>query len=1767
MNVSQAAASLALGDDVAQFLGKGLFSPARNLYQHQFDAWRRSRHGEAVVVTTGTGSGKTESYLLPVFASLVEESRRWGSAPPPGDFWWDRMRGGRWSPDRAQRAHEPPTRPSAIRGLFLFPLNALVEDQLVRIREACDSAEVSRWLSKHRPGQRFWFGRYNGSTNVPGSPSNSAKQADLKKGLTGMKNVWVDLEQSSREGRCDPEVLHYFQNPNGSEMWSRWDMQEDPPDILITNYSMLNIMLMRQIEQPIFAKTAEWLQDERNVFHLVIDELHTYRGTPGTEVGYLIRVLLDRLGLAPDHPQLRIIATSASVADNDQSRDYLSQFFGRSRESFTFIKGSFREYPHRPDTVRGAASALAAIADHASPNWPGLAAAMTPDNPTSTLAEALEESGLLDAVKRTGAHTPFTLDGLAQQVFESAGADALPAAKSLLRCLVATGKEGQAPLPIRAHYFFHNAGRLWACANPECPVAGRPQAASPDSPPVGRIYSEPRPRCEHCNSAVLELLYCEPCGEVFLGGYQKPDPGGTPNQWFLSPDYPNLDRVPDRSASLARKFGEYRVFWPAQGKSLYPFTNPWQQDRTYGWQWRRGLLDKNLALLRLGGGATEHDVPGWLFEAPDASANAFASRCPHCGQNWARRRTPSPIRDLGSGFQRVAQLLCDSLMRGMDPDVRKLVLFSDSRADAAKLSTGVKLDHFRDVLRQLAYRHLQAVEMGQTHEAVEAAAAYRLAVEYRELADKRESTGLSPDEADRRRTLLSTIAPAVRGEIDSYVELGGDPPAALTSPTPSEALVSTPFPALVDTVRSGLLQAGMNPGGPLPSVAELEGANPPVRWEQLVDWDASPPDYWPDLAGERRLLLSTIEHSLLAGIIQTVLFAEGNRDFEALRLGFLWIAPQAPTGAVDEVAASVLRIMSRFRWKGSDAEGRPGAPNAVQKYVTAVAAALHLDVNTLHSDVVQRLRPHLDDQWILDTSRLHVLTPRADGNANIDVHRCDRCGRVHLQPSGGICIACRGHLTAAKANVGGDPTDYYEFLAKTTAAPFRLQCDELTGQTNPDDRTSRQRRFQNAFLPSEIALPDTVDLLSVTTTMEAGVDIGSLQAITLANMPPVRFNYQQRVGRAGRRGLGMSVALTLCRGRSHDDYYFARPELITAELPPVPYVDVRRREIAQRVINKEVFRGAFAAIQLAPGSGRESPHGEFGTVSDWSQNAPVVASWITANGTAIGRICRVVLHGTPINSAAMAHDIRYNLLTRVENACRGSAGHLPLSEVLANKGLLPMFGFPTSVRYLYHDKPTRDDWPPTRNVIDRDDEIAISQFAPGAQTVKDDRLHTAIGVVEYGLSQNKVVDLPDPLDNGLASLGVCRVCQALVEDPDDQSGCPYCAAPQSDDGFRIVDVCEPPGYTTYFQIHAEFNGGFEFTPRAMRSRIAHSARDYKERRNFTIAADSEQVRLINDNNGADFDFRRLRYSNVWITEEAIELAKRDLSSAERKAIHVEYEAGTEPIRRALSSAAVTDILSVGIRSAPVGLCLNPAVPEARAAWYSFGYLVRRAAATQMDVNEDELNLGIEPIHDFRVPFAPPSARLFLSDSLDNGAGYCTHLGDPERFEALLNYLSDSGERGFIGPLLESDHPRECYSSCHRCMRGYGNMAFHPLLDWRTGFDMARLALDPCALIDLKQGHWTSLVTGEASFARQYFDALQFTPIQLGGLPSGHKSTPHGHEVAVVLTHPMWDTNRSNLRPDVADAVAEGERRGWTVILHSLLRAVRAPYEAPQSQRA
>jgi DEAD/DEAH box helicase domain-containing protein len=281
--------------DIADFIGQGLFRPTWRPFTHQLEAFEQSYlHGRDIVITTGTGSGKTECFLLPITASLVRESTDgsvWTPANPrhPRWDWWNhytqRGKNRSWEPRHPQRGHE--TRPAAVRALIVYPLNALVEDQLGRLRNALDGSDARTWLTARRPGNRFYFGRYIGRTPISGHQMRE-QEGKLRETLLEMQENAGFVAAT----RAEP----FFPKMDGGEMWSRWDMQDHPPDILITNFVMLNVMLMRDVDSDVFQRTYDWLdQDHRRVFYLVVDELHSYRGTAGTEVGYLLRALLDRL--------------------------------------------------------------------------------------------------------------------------------------------------------------------------------------------------------------------------------------------------------------------------------------------------------------------------------------------------------------------------------------------------------------------------------------------------------------------------------------------------------------------------------------------------------------------------------------------------------------------------------------------------------------------------------------------------------------------------------------------------------------------------------------------------------------------------------------------------------------------------------------------------------------------------------------------------------------------------------------------------------------------------------------------------------------------------------------------------------------------------------------------------------------------------------------------------------------------------------------------------------------------------------------------------------------------------------------------------------------------------------------------------------------------------------------------------------------------------------------------------------------------------------
>ncbi len=169
--VADACAALGLGKDVASFLTSGLFGADQQLYSHQWDAWKASLAGRHVIVTSGTGSGKTECLLLPILTSLVQEAAAWPNTPAPTNTeWW--RNGNAWVAQRSRRGRLP-----GVRAMILYPMNALVEDQLQRLRKALDGPDARAWYGSRDP---FYFGRYTGRTPVAGRVADSGKRSELK---------------------------------------------------------------------------------------------------------------------------------------------------------------------------------------------------------------------------------------------------------------------------------------------------------------------------------------------------------------------------------------------------------------------------------------------------------------------------------------------------------------------------------------------------------------------------------------------------------------------------------------------------------------------------------------------------------------------------------------------------------------------------------------------------------------------------------------------------------------------------------------------------------------------------------------------------------------------------------------------------------------------------------------------------------------------------------------------------------------------------------------------------------------------------------------------------------------------------------------------------------------------------------------------------------------------------------------------------------------------------------------------------------------------------------------------------------------------------------------------------------------------------------------------------------------------------------------------------------------------------------------------------
>jgi DEAD/DEAH box helicase domain-containing protein len=1810
------------------------------LYTHQLEMLCKGLTGQNAVVTAGTGSGKTESFLLPLFAYLAKESKNWQLPEEPPlhiNDWWNnkewqneckplvnKRRSFKRSYRVPQRSHEK--RDAAVRALILYPMNALVEDQLTRLRRALDSDEAREWFQKNRNGNRIYFGRYNGVTPVPGHEQkengkpNGEKIEELLKEMQRIQKSVLAAEKHTINQGYSPEeatnisqdVKFFFPHLDGAEMRCRWDMQDAPPDILITNYSMLSIMLMRDIDKNIFEKTRHWLNKEDSIFHLILDELHLYRGTAGTEVAYLIRLLLQRLRLYPGHPKLRILASSASLEPDDpESLKFLSEFFGTEWYSNQIIPG----YPEP----------IAAVSNQKNlDSKPFIALANAPEDANfikaclQILSSENDTIGarMLNACKLDDKIRAVSITQFAKGIFgESLDQKNLSlAAKGLLIARGISKDKSLESFRFRLHWFFRNIDGLWSCTQPNYDCH---KDESSNSRPVGRLFVE-NPPIVYDGFRVLEMLLCEQCSTVFYGGNRldlKED------GWELLPTEPNIEAIPDKQIGSfleRRTYREYAIFYPFRNIYDQEFSKKgWIQPSRRGGGKETGWWDKASLNTRTGRvilGDPDPDalnnqwVKGYIYNLRKTSLEmqeymaAQPSICPCCGTDYSKRKSRlSPIRGFRTAFSRLSQLLSKEIFYQLPEKLssRKLVVFSDSRENAASISNGIERIHYYDLVREAIFDELNNLAVGEAYllediqkhgqavraEAIKFALRNSNAVEDFKKALKNANkplpNGLDPDDLE----VLQNRRDEAQNLIAKIQE------TAKTRIVPLKVL----FEGEKDTpglLLQRLAALGVNPAGNDINDQNFDYDNESHHWTEFFDFTSQPPKWKADSSREvidkRYTLISKVQTELCEAFFERLFYS-----IEASGLGYacLNLPPEEVTKLAQkcklspevflEICNGCVRVIGdlyRYPSKYSidDWNSWQDAKVRLKEYVNKCVTHNNLSERELFDALWSAICQHGKHDH-LKINPLHLWVRVAD--ADDLVWQCISCGRPHLHRAGGICTNCRTELPTSPNLKCKDLYDshYYATEAVNKRQPVRLHCEELTGQT--DDQAERQRHFRNIVVNVDeqdrdfIPVVDTIDILSVTTTMEVGIDIGSLMAVVMANMPPMRFNYQQRAGRAGRRGQPFAIVLTICRGNSHDEFYYKHPEKITGDPPPVPFLSMSQIEIARRLLAKECLRRAFIFANVKCWDAPIPPdsHGEFGTVKDWLENESrreKVSQWLQSSPE-VTEIVKDLLIGVKIiDSNTLENYARQELFKKINNCVNNKelTGN-GLAERLAEGGILPMFGMPSRVRDLYHHNPSKN-----KNIatIDRDLDLAVAEFAPGAEKTKDKRIYTSIGFTAPLLPDSKNGFVPadkDPLSQRKWMLR-CQRCQH-TETSDhelEHPVCPKCEA-KPEEGFKVFKWAVPLAFRTSLGRGSDAKEEHDVLISGAGSVAESQPQNFSFVDNTntqTAFSETGRVFRVNDNRGLLFQ-GAVGKASFGRSEKFLEFQWID-KQFQNKSNGVNFKDGGESEALAIVAPKTTGVLRIKPASVPTGLCLDPIASGSaiKAAFYSAAFIIRAVAAQELDIDPDELDVsGLRQVELEKT--GEKVGEIVISDRLPNGSGFTLWLA--QHWQDILIEKIIKGQNNFVDAMLSQQHRHKCDSSCYECLRHYRNINYHGLLDWQLGLSLLRALADHNFRCGLHGDFSAPDLENWLQRAIELRDAFcasfsSCSPQNMGGLPGFIVG-----DITVIIVHPLWNfNNRIGLLTDAVVTVAS-DRQIRYIDTFNLLRRPSWCYQALGSSQA
>ena len=1277
------------GRSIAQLVKEGILHPnferlcseampwERALYQHQDQAIAHvAQQSRNLIVATGTGSGKTETFLIPILDHLLREEEE-GRLDYPG-----------------------------VRALLLYPMNALANDQLKRLRRVLENYPA------------ITFGRYTGET---------------------------EEEEKWAESRFYEQFPHEPLLPN--ELISRRQMRTKPPHILLTNYAMLEYLLLRPEDCEFFDGNTG-----KHWRFIVLDEAHIYDGASGIELAMLLRRLKERV-VGSEEGRLRCIATSATLG---RGRDDYPAAVEFARNLFNEEFEWCRDDKQRQDVIeatrlptaalgeawgegsselyRSLQSALASLSDDvvdveeilqllsnaALPHVPSTMVdhaqrmaqeqwyADQDDEPVRGRILVAEEVFLYhilsgdDRLHRLHEHLgkePYFLEEIAQIIFP----DNKHAEIHLVTLVDLAVRARPTPsslslLPARYHAFVRALEGVFACLNSQGHPGGQPQ-----------VFLNRHEQCPDCGSRVVELATCSRCGATYL---VRPDEEDVQQEARGHP-HGRLGHFAEDSRDqsdayylLGKQVGDIDEDEVViAGDEL---VEGGMKGKLFTMCLQCGMLGSDQQLQCQCGG------PVTFVTKVKSEKNQAPHRCFNCS---AHSNSPVIFRFL-PGQDAPVSVLATALYQQLPPSVdpntdglpgkgRKLLVFSDSRQDAAFFAPYLERTYNQVLHRRLILNALLNDPEGQMGH-------LRLQDIVSRLLKQAEDAGIFTQRKSRdeqRRTIFTWLMQELV-TLDRRLSLEG----------------------------MGLLQFRLVR---------------PNRWRppeilQQSPWNLSEDEIWTLIA----LLLDTLRHQGVttfpdnldpkdeefaprrkayfvrkdqsdsaAGILSWVPTRGSNRRLDLLERLLSVCAPDLEPEEQHEFAKQTLDGL----WRYLTEPRSPWREHLVSE-------------NRFKHGIVYRLSYEFWD-----------LVPLKEGM----IYRCSRCRAFTSLYLRRICPmhSCSGLLQAYTYEALAQEENHYRVLY-LSMQPIPLTAQEHTAQWTSDEAGKVQEQF----------IHGETNVLSCSTTFELGVDVGELQAVLMRNVPPTTANYIQRAGRAGRRTDSAAFALTYAQRRSHDFTHYKDPKKIVAGRVNPPRIVLENEKIVRRhmqaVLLASFFRYAY-----------DQKHPLFKTIGDFFQpedekdcGTKLLTSFVENKPEIVqSALTRIVPENLQAEvgikdwswlqtndkdgmrdllervDAEVTGDLKEYLQLEQEASAErnhGLAQHYKhvtrtirgrsLLGFFASRNLLPKYGFPTDIVELKTD---HLDIPEASKVqLDRDLRIAISEYAPGAEVVAAKHIWTGGGL-------------------------------------------------------------------------------------------------------------------------------------------------------------------------------------------------------------------------------------------------------------------------------------------------------------------------------------------------------------------------------------------------------------------------------------------------------